>query len=614
MGAGSILLPSELADGLRALSRRQSASLYMTMLAAWKGLLSRVTGEEDVLLGAPIANRNRTETEGLIGFFLNTLMLRTDASGDPSFQDLLGRVRETCLGAFSHQDLPLEQVLKAVQGDREADRTSPFQVMFLLQNVPRQTIEIPGLTFSVLEADGHAEELGTAIFEVGLTLREQPSGIAASITHNALLFDETTILALLARFERLLAGIVADPSRSIGDYELMSGVERRELLAWSGAEAAKAEVSSPVHQLFERQAEAAPDAVALISGERRLTYSELNREANRLAHHLRSLGVGPEKVVGIAVERSPEMVVSLLAVLKAGGAYVPLDPAYPVDRLSYILRDAAAMVLITTERVRAGLPGLAVEGSGMVLLDTDAGWIAARSDANPEVAVDPENLSYLIYTSGSTGKPKGVMVRHGALANYVEAFRDEHGLGAGDRVLQFASISFDTSAEEIYPCLASGAALVLRDEAMLGSTADFLRFCEVQEISVLDLPTAFWHELVARLDAEGGRLPAALRLIILGGERALPERLAAWKRSGSRGSEARQYVRPDRDHDRGHPCRAGGRPAGLRRGSHRPARPQPPRLRSRFRPAAGRSGDPGRALHRRSRRSARLLRQLRHDG
>ncbi|HEY0553813.1 MAG TPA: amino acid adenylation domain-containing protein, partial [Thermoanaerobaculia bacterium] len=536
VGVGTIVLPADLATGLKGLSRRQSASLYMTLLAAWKLLLARVTGEEDVLLGAPIANRNRAEVEGLIGFFLNTLVLRTDTAGDPGFQELLGRVRETCLGAFAHQDLPLEQVLKAAQGDRDGGRTSPFQVMFLLQNVPGQAIEIPGLTFSVLESDQQAEELGTAIFEAGLTLVEQADGIVASITYNALLFDEPTILRLLDRYQRLLAGAVADPSRPIWDYELLGDAERRELLAWSGAEAGRAGAQFlPVHRLFERRAEVDPEAVAVIAGDHRLTYAGLNRDSNRLAHHLRDLGVGPETVVGIAVERSPEMVVALLAVLKAGGAYVPLDPAYPVDRLAFILRDAAAVVLITTERAAGAMPGVAPVGLPVVLLDSDAERIAERSGANPETAVDCESLAYLIYTSGSTGKPKGVMVRHASLANYVEAFRDEHRLGAADRVLQFASVSFDTSAEEIYPALASGATLVLRNDAMLGSTSEFLRSCADWGISVLDLPTAFWHELVARLEAEGGSLPATLRLIIIGGERALPERLAAWHAQGHEG-------------------------------------------------------------------------------
>ncbi|HEY4574430.1 MAG TPA: condensation domain-containing protein, partial [Thermoanaerobaculia bacterium] len=375
---GSLVLPADLAEGLRKLSRRQSASLYMTLLAGWKALLARLTGEEDLLLGAPIANRTRAEIEGLIGFFLNTLVLRTDLSGDPDFQAALSRVRETCLGAFSHQDLPLEQVLEAMHAGHGS---SPFQVMFLLQNVPAQEIEIPGLNLSVLAAEQEAEELGTAIFEVGLTLVEQPDGILAAVTYNGLLFDEPTIQALLARYERLLAGAVADPARPFWDYPLLSAEEARELLAWNGAASLPA-APEAVHRLFERRAAETPEALALIAGDRRLTYAGLNREANRLARHLRALGVGPEVVAGIAVERSPEMVVALLAVLKAGGAYVPLDPAYPAERLAYILEDAAAAVLVTTGRTLAALPGLAREGLRIVDLDADAGRIAARDGAD----------------------------------------------------------------------------------------------------------------------------------------------------------------------------------------------------------------------------------------
>ncbi|HSK75928.1 MAG TPA: amino acid adenylation domain-containing protein, partial [Thermoanaerobaculia bacterium] len=467
VGVRAIELPAALLAGLHALSRRQSASLYMTLLAAWETLLLRATAQEDVVVGAPIANRNRAEIEGLIGFFLNTLVLRTDLSGNPGFEEALGRVRETALGAFTHQDLPLEQVLQAVHAERDAGRAAPFQVMFLLQNIPRQELSVPGLTFSLLESEHEAENLGTAIFEVGLTLTERPGeGLLASITYNALLFDEATIDRLLARYGLLLEGVAADPSRRLWDYGLMTPEERRELLAWSGAGAPATEDVPPVHRLFERQAGRDPDAVAVIGVEGRLTYGELDGRANRLARHLQALGVGPERVVGLCVERSPEMIVALLAVLKAGGAYVPLDPAYPVERLAYVVEDAGAAVLITTEKLLAARPALGARAARTVLLDADSEAIAGRSGEPPAVPVDPDRLAYLIYTSGSTGKPKGVMVRHGSLASYVAAFRDEHALTPRDRVLQFASIGFDTSAEEIYPCLASGAALALRTEAM----------------------------------------------------------------------------------------------------------------------------------------------------
>jgi amino acid adenylation domain-containing protein len=519
----AVELPADLAAQLRGLSRRQSASLYMTLLAAWKGLLARTTAEEDVLVGAPIANRNRAEVEGLIGFFLNTLLLRTDLAGDPSFGGLLGRVRETALGAFMHQDLPLETVLQAVYPERDPARTSPFQIMFLLQNLPLRELAVPGLTFSVIEAQQRIGGLGTAIFEAGLTLVERADGgLQASLTYNGLLFDRASISRLLARYRRLLAAAAADPGRRLWEYDLLDAAERAELLAWSVAPPVAG--AEPVHRAFATRAAAAPHALAVLAGDRRVTYGELDRWSNHLAHRLRALGMGRGQVVGVAVERSPELIVALLAALKAGAAYVPLDPSYPQERLAYILDDAGATVLLTTSIVLA-----AKEESD------------ERPLAMETVEIDADDLAYLIYTSGSTGRPKGVMVRHGGLAGYVAAFRDEHRLGAGDRVLQFASIGFDTSAEEIYPCLTSGATLVLRDDAMLVSTPDFLRRCGELGVTVLDLPTAFWHEMVARLAEEPAELPPGLRLIVLGGERVLPDRLASWRRQGHRARLVNTY-------------------------------------------------------------------------
>jgi amino acid adenylation domain-containing protein len=519
----SLELPAELVTALRLLSRRQSASLYMTLLAAWKVLLARLTAEEDVLVGAPIANRNRAEVEGLIGFFLNTLLLRDDLTGNPPFAELLRRVRENTLGAFAHQDVPLEMVLQAVHPERNPARTSPFEIMFLLQNLPVRELAVAGLTFSVLEAEQRIGDLGTAIFEAGLTLAERPEGgVMAALTYNGLLFDPASMGRLLARYRRLLAAAAADPDRRLWSYDLLDEAERREILAWGAASSATAPFL-PVHRAFERWAAAAPESLAVVAGERRLAYGELDSLSNRLARHLQTLGVGPEIAVGVAVERSPEMLVALFGVLKAGGVAVPLDPSYPPERRSYILEDAGARVVLTAQAV---LEACAGEGR----------------DEPLDVEVDAGNLAYLIYTSGSTGRPKGVMVRHGALAGYVAAFRDEHRLGPRDRVLQFASISFDTSAEEIYPCLTSGAALVLRDDAMLASTPDFLRLCGEHGVSVLDLPTAFWHEMVSRLTAEPAALPESLRLIVLGGERALPERLAAWHRLDGFGAGAVRLV------------------------------------------------------------------------
>jgi amino acid adenylation domain-containing protein len=521
-----------------ALSRRHSASPYMILLTAWAALLMRSSEQDDFLIGAPTANRHRAEIEELIGFFLNTLPLRIRLDGDPAFSGAVARVRETVLGAFSHGALPLASILQSLPAEQ---RTSPFQAMFLLQNFPRWKDPVPGLTVSVVESDRRYEDLGTAILEVGLTLVEPQEtlndevGLTAVLTYNARLFDRGTIDRMLRRYRRLLEGIVADPGRSLGAYDLMESEELRQVLAWGGAAAVQASASfEPVHRRFSARAAADPEAPAVL-GAGGLTYGELDRASNRLARRLRRLGIGPERIVGVAVERSPEMIVALLGVLKSGAAYVPLDLAHPAERLAEILEDAGAAALVTTERALAKAPQLARDARSVLRLDAETAALAAERGDDPGVAVDPESVAYVLYTSGSTGKPKGVMVRHGGLANYVAGFVAEHGLQPADRVLQFASIAFDTSAEEIFPALASGAALVLRTDEMLASTAELLGRCAADGVTVLDLPTAFWHELVLRLEEERIALPPSIRRVILGGERALPERVALWQAQAHEG-------------------------------------------------------------------------------
>jgi len=557
--ARDLALPAPLAAALHRLSRQCSASLYMTLLAAWKALLLRSTGQRDLLVGAPIAGRNRVETEGLIGFFLNTVLLRTEVAAADDFTALLGKVRETCLGAFSHQDLPLEMVLQGALPERTGKREAPFQVMFLLQNLARLELAVAGLVFSPFERGERREVLGTAIFEMGLTLgeaAEADGGLVVTATYNGALFDAATAERLLGRYAALLEAVAADPGRWLWDYPLLAAGEERQLLAAGGAAPgarggdgkAGATVAPLVHAAFARRAAMQPAATAVVAGARRLTYGELDRGANQLAHHLLALGFGAERVAALAFERSPEMVVAMLAVLKAGGAYVPLDPAYPPERLAHILEDAGAALVITTRPLLARVPALAAGGRVRVVCLAggdggdggdmadgpaagDAAAIAARPATDPGdsgVAVDGEALAYVIYTSGSTGRPKGVMVRHASLAAYAASLCAEHALGPADKVLQFAALSFDTSAEEIYPCLASGATLVLRDETVLAGAAELMARCDSWGITVLDLPTAFWHTLVGGRRDSGRALPASLRLVILGGERALPERLAEW--------------------------------------------------------------------------------------
>jgi amino acid adenylation domain-containing protein len=525
-------LPAPLAADLKALAGSAGATPFMLLLAGYLTLLYRYTGEEDLLVGVPIANRTHTEIEGLIGFFLNTLVLRTRLAGGLGFRALLARVREVANGAYAHQELPLETILQATQP--ATGKAPPFAVMFQVQNLPEPRLEFAGLTLRASRA-GLTSQLATEIFDLGLVLEPGPDGIDAWVTYNARLFEAATIERLLAQLEVLLAGAAAAPDRTLDDLPLSSPSEQAEILAWGAAAAVPAAL--PVHLAFARQARATPGAVALVAGEEAevtMTYGELEGEANRLARHLRDLGVGPEVRVGLCVERSPAMIVGLLAILKAGGAYVPLDPALPRERLAYLLADTAAPILVTEQRNLAAFGEPALARVRAVCLDADRARIAAHADTPPDIAAAAEGLAYVLYTSGSTGRPKGVMVRHGALANMAAAARAAYSVGPADRVLQFAAISFDTSAEEIYPCLTAGGTLVLRGKEMLRSSADFLAGCRMRQITLLDLPTAYWHALVADLsegaDASAADWPATLGRVIIGGERALPDRWAAWAR------------------------------------------------------------------------------------
>ncbi|HEY3566611.1 MAG TPA: amino acid adenylation domain-containing protein [Thermoanaerobaculia bacterium] len=523
-------LPAALAADLKALADGEGVTPFMLLFAAYVTLLYRYTGEEDILVGVPIANRTHREIEGLIGFFLNTLVMRARLAGDLGFRDLLARVREVASGAYAHQELPLEIVLQTMQHDRTASQ-APFSVMFQVQNLPEARLEFAGLTLQASRA-GLQSQLATEIFDLTLVLEPGEAGIDAWVVYNSRLFEEGTIERLVAQLEALLAGAAAAPETPLDDLPLASPEERAEVLAWGRGDAVPPQL--PIHRAFERQARETPDAVALLAGEEgeeTVPYADLDARANRLAHHLRSLGVGPETRVALCLERSTGLIASLLAVLKAGGAYVPLDPAYPRERLDYLLADTGAPVLVTEQRLLASFGAEALAGTRAVCLDADREAIAAHPDSAPEIGVEPESLAYVIYTSGSTGRPKGVMVSHGSLASFTAAARAQYRLGPASRVLQFASISFDTSVEEIYPCLTAGGALVLRTPGMLRSSADFLAACRQRGITLLDLPTAWWHGLVADL-AEGaaGEWPPALQGVILGGERVLPERVAAWGR------------------------------------------------------------------------------------
>ncbi len=336
-------LPETLGEALEALSRQEGTTLFVTLLAAFNVLLHRYTEQEDILVGSPIANRNRVEIEELIGFFVNTLVLHTDLAGNPAFRELLGRVQEVTLGAHTHQDLPFERLVEEIQTERDLSRNPLFQVMFVLQNVPTPYPRRSGLTFNLLEVDS-----GTARLDLALTVEQAAQGLWGEVEYNTDLFDDGTIERLVKHFQTLLEGIVATPQARLSDLPLLTEAERQQMLVVWNDTGADYPQDRCLHELFEAQVARTPEAVALVFADEELTYGELDSRANQLAHHLQGLGVGPEVLVGICVERSPEMVVGLLGILKAGGAYVPLDPTYPEDRLAFMLEDTQTPASLLT--------------------------------------------------------------------------------------------------------------------------------------------------------------------------------------------------------------------------------------------------------------------------
>ncbi len=519
----SLLLPKSIGDGLRSLCRQEGITLFMAFLAIFKILLHRYTSQDDLVVGTPIANRNRLEIEGLIGFFVNTLVMRTDLSGDPSFHELSRRVREVCLAAYAHQDLPFERLVEELHLERSLGRNPLFQVMFVLQNGSRQSMALPGLTLSPVEIDS-----GSAHFDLTLHIADTDQELIATLAYNTDLFEDATIARMLVHFRTLLESVIADPSRGLSTLPLLSEGERQQLLVeWNGAKTDYPEELC-IQQIFEAQAERTPDAIAVVCGREQLTYAELNRLANRLANHLRALGVEAEIPVGICLEPSTDTIVGLLGTLKAGGVYLPLDPTYPKERLAYMIQTARAPVLLTHQRL---LAELARCDTSIVCLDSDHAKIERASERNPIGSVRPANSAYVIYTSGSTGQPKGVFVSHASLAAHCRAVENCYELDSSDRVLQFASLSFDLSLEQIVPTLLTGARLVMMGPNVW-HTAEFYRKISEFGLTVLNLPTGYWQEL-AREWSEFPDLASGIqaRLFTVGGDILPPEALKLWHRT-----------------------------------------------------------------------------------
>ncbi|MCA9940887.1 MAG: AMP-binding protein, partial [Anaerolineales bacterium] len=524
-------LPEELSQAIRNLSQQQSVTTFVTMLAALNVLFFRYTGQTDILIGVPASSRNHNLLKKLIGIFVNTLVLRSDLSGDPPFLQLLHQVHETSTGALAHQDVPFEQVVEMMQPARELANSPLFQVMFAFQNAPRSGLSLPDV-----EAGFFLRERETTVFDMTLLMWDVDQALQGAVEYDASLFRDDTISRMLAHFQVLLQAIVTTPNVAISRLPLLTSPQREERLS----QATVTRVTHPaqtVLDLFVAQARRAPRAIAGISPTDTITYARLDAQANQLARQLRKHGAGPDVLVGLCVNRSCQMLVGLLGILKAGSAYVPLDPDYPQARLSFMVEDSGLSILVTGGNNAADLfPDYA--GS---LIDLDADWprIAAESSADLPLALAADNVAYLIYTSGSTGRPKGVMASHRGLSNYVQAACRQFDLQPTDRMLQFASLSFDTAAEEIYPILATGGTIILRTDAMMASARTFLEQCATWKITILDLPTAYWHELVAQLETDPIPLPDHLRLVIIGGESANRERVASWQRAV--GDDVRLY-------------------------------------------------------------------------
>jgi len=453
----SFALPPALTVALKRVSQQEGATLFMALLAAFQVLLARYTGQDDIVVGSPIANRQRTELEGLIGFFVNTLVLRTEVSGNPTFRELLCRVRTECLEAYAHQDIPFEQLVEELHVPRELSHSPLVQTFFALQNVPRHVLEFPGLATSRMRVENL-----TAKFDLSLYMWEEETGdLTGEVEYNIDLFDEGTIVRLTEHYQMLLEGSVADPDAPIATLPLLTSAERQQLLVeWNNTQRDYPGEQCVSH-LFEAQVERTPDVVAVVYESQRLTYRELNVRANQLAHFLQRLGVGPEVLVGLCVERSLDTMVGLLGILKAGGTYVSLDPTYPVERLRFMLQDAHPLVLLTQQALSDRFPP---HEARVVYLNADWAQIAQEAKSNPESRVTADTLAYVLYTSGSTGQPKGVLGLHRGLFNRFAWMWETYPFAADEVCCQKTALNFVDSLWELLGPLLQGVRLVIIPE------------------------------------------------------------------------------------------------------------------------------------------------------
>ncbi len=515
-GSQPVELTAAASAGVRELGRQEGATPFMVLLAAFAVLLHRHSRQDDLVVGVPVANRDRPEIERLIGFFVNTLALRVDLSGRPSFRELLGRVRRACLGGYAHQQLPFERLVEHLHPARDLSRPPVFQVSFLFQNIPLPGFDVPGLTLEPLTVPAD-----TARFDLELQVFDTPERFTGWFDYNSDLFDADTVAGLARRLAGLVDGLLADPDRPIGRLPMLPADERRGLLE-RGTGPARDWPVPLVPALVAERAAAAPaaeavGAVTTAGPAEALSYAELDRRANQLAHRLRGLGVGRDVLVGICLERSAEMVVALLAVLRAGGAYVPIDPGFPAERVALMLADSELPVLLTR---RPLLPRLGEVRARVLCLDELAAELAAEPAEPPAVAIEPGDLAYVIYTSGSTGRPKGVAVPHGALANFLRSMAERPGLAAGDTLLAVTTLSFDIAMLELLLPLVTGARVVVAAADVVTDGERLAAALDAVGATALQATPSAWRML---LDSGWTGRPG---LRALAGGEALPVELA----------------------------------------------------------------------------------------
>ena len=505
-------IPLSLTDELKQLSRRENVTLFMTLLAGFQILLSRYSGQQDVIVGTAVANRSRPELAGLIGFFVNNLVLRTDLSGNPTVRDVLSRVQKVSLDGFAQQDVPFDRLVEILRPERSLNRPPLFQTMFVLQNWPLSEFQLPNLSASLVPIDA-----GTARFDLNVEAIELKNTLQFSFEFNTDLLDVASVERMQQHYQTLLTAMVQHPDTRIAELPLLTAAESHQLLTTWNETTVTYPTTPCVHDLIDAQAARTPNAVAVRFGEATLTYQELTWRANQLARRLRAAGVGPDTLVGVCVERTHEMVIALLAVWKAGGAYVPLDPMYPRERLAFMAEDAGLVALVTEEPLLGVIPTLSCP---VVCLDRDREAIALEADTVLESNTTPHHLAYVIYTSGSTGKPKGVLIEHRSVVNFLHAMQQKPGFGSSDCLLSVTTLSFDIAGLELYLPLSVGAQVVLASRSVASDGILLAKAIRDAGATVMQATPATWRLLLEAGWQDGHGLK-----ILCGGE-ALPRQLA----------------------------------------------------------------------------------------